>query len=182
MRAGISLVSEATETAIRRCVKILENSIRVLGTVALYIVLPVVSWAPPAFGTGGGADPLVQLQRQEQHDAFLLRVSLSSEEGQLIHIEFVGVSTRLTPDAQRSLESLAAAMIESDSRVQLKAYADGNGVTQSSALRVSLSRALAVRSFLMNQGMQSERIDVSAVGRTEQSEPTEHVDILLISR
>jgi hypothetical protein len=73
-------------------------------------------------------------------------------------------------------------MEESDGRLQLKAYAGGTAETLSSARRLSLSRALSVRSFLIEQGIRSTRIDVRALGRAEDSGPPERVDIVLLTQ
>ncbi|MBH61849.1 MAG: hypothetical protein CL569_05250 [Alphaproteobacteria bacterium] len=99
-----------------------------------------------------------------------------------MRVDFLGATTRLTPDAERSLGSLAATMAESDGRLQLKAYAGGTGEPLGSARRLSLSRALAVRSFLIEQGIRSTRIDVRALGRAEDSGPPERVDIVLLTQ
>lgn len=117
-----------------------------------------------------------------QQTASLPRVNLPRDGGQILRINFLGASTRLTPDAERGLASLAATVVESDGRLQLKAYAGGTVETLSSARRLSLSRALAVRSFLIEQRIRSTRIDVRALGRAEDSGPPERVDIILLSQ
>ena len=119
---------------------------------------------------------------RERQIASLPRVSLPRDGGQIMRVDFLGATTRLTPDAERSLGSLAATMAESDGRLQLKAYAGGTGETLSSSRRLSLSRALAVRSFLIEQGIRSTRIDVRALGRAEDSGPPERVDIVLLTQ
>lgn len=119
-------------------------------------------------------------QAAERQTAALPRIPLPAGGGQILRVDFLGASTRLTPDAERRLGSLAATMMESDGRLQLKAYAGGSGETLSSARRLSLSRALSVRSFLIEQGIRSTRIDVRALGRAEDSGPPERVDIVLL--
>ena len=126
--------------------------------------------------------PATQSRGEEPKVAVLPRVSLPRDGGQVLRIDFLGASTRLTSDAERSLGSLAATMGESDGRLQLKAYAGGTGETLSSARRLSLSRALAVRSFLIEQGIRSTRIDVRALGRAEDSGPPERVDVVLLTQ
>ena len=126
--------------------------------------------------------PATQPRREERQVSTLPRVSLPRDGGQVLRIDFLGASTRLTTDAERSLGSLAATMEQSDGRLQLKAYAGGTGETLSSARRLSLSRALAVRSFLIEQGIRSTRIDVRALGRAEGSGPPERVDIVLLTQ
>lgn len=124
----------------------------------------------------------VQPSRTERRVAALPRVPLPPDGGQILRIDFLGASTRLTPDAERRLGSLAATMMKSDGRLQLKAYAGGTVETLSSARRLSLSRALAVRSFLIEQGIRSTRIDVRALGRAEDDGPPERVDIVLLTQ
>ncbi len=124
--------------------------------------------------------PAAQPGRAERQVAALPKVPLLPAGGQVLRIDFLGASTRLTPDAERKLASLAATMVESDGRLQLKAYAGGTGETFSAARRLSLSRALAVRSFLIEQGIRSTRLDVRALGRAVDNEPPERVDIVLL--
>jgi len=126
--------------------------------------------------------PAVQPSRTERRVAALPRIPLPPDGGQILRIDFLGASTRLTPEAERRLGSLAVTMMESDGRLQLKAYAGGTVETLSSARRLSLSRALAVRSFLIEQGIRSTRIDVRALGRAEDDGPPERVDIVLLTQ
>ena len=67
-------------------------------------------------------------------------------------------------------------------RVELKAYATGDKDNELRARRLSLSRALAVRSFLIKEGVQATRIDVRALGSQVPSGPADRVDVTLISR
>jgi outer membrane protein OmpA-like peptidoglycan-associated protein len=68
-----------------------------------------------------------------------------------------------------------------DRRVQINAYAAGTQETVSAARRLSLSRALNVRSYLIEQGVRSTRIDVRAIGLPEDNGPADRVDILLLT-
>ena len=84
------------------------------------------------------------------------------------------------PDAAKSeLDSLADKMnADSTMRLQLLAYASGTPDTASRARWMSLSRALAVRSYLIRKGVVSTRMDVRALGDNVQGEPADRVDIL----
>ena len=134
------------------------------------------------------APPPAQARRAERPErpgrqaAALPRIPLPPVGGSLLRIDFAGASTRLTPDAERRLASLAATMMENDGRLQLKAHAGGTSETRRSARRLSLSRALEVRSFLIEQGIRSTRIDVRALGRPEDDGPSERVDVVLLTR
>ena len=66
-------------------------------------------------------------------------------------------------------------------RIQVNAYASGTQETVSAARRLSLSRALNVRSYLIEQGVRSTRIDVRAIGLPEDNGPADRVDILLLT-
>ncbi len=67
-------------------------------------------------------------------------------------------------------------------RLQLLAYAGGESLSPSKARRLSLSRALSARTFLIENGLRSTRIDVRALGDTATDEPVNRVDINVIER
>lgn len=98
-------------------------------------------------------------------------------------ILFDAKSATISDSARAPLEELSTKMKESeDLRVQLLAYAEGSAETASQARRLSLSRALAVRSFLINEGVRSTRMDVRALGNKIESGPADRVDAVLIAR
>ena len=67
-------------------------------------------------------------------------------------------------------------------RLQLVAYAGGNQDTPRQARRLSLARALSVRSYLIGKGVRSARIDVRAVGNRHRDGPPDRVDIVVTRR
>ena len=97
-------------------------------------------------------------------------------------VGFAGGASALGDDAKRQLEALAKAILSSDDRLQLKAYAAANGADASGARRLSLSRALAVRSFLIDKGVRSTRIDVRALGAAADGGAPDRVDIVAVGR
>lgn len=85
--------------------------------------------------------------------------------------------------AREQLQTIAQRLQGNESlRVQLLAYAGGEGMSSSQARRLSLSRALAVRSHLIEQGIRSTRMDVRALGDTGKDGPDDRVDIRIIDR
>ena len=64
-------------------------------------------------------------------------------------------------------------------RVQLLAYATSQEGNTSKARRLSLSRALAVREYLMAQSIVSTRMDVRALGDRSKSGPANRVDVMI---
>lgn len=88
---------------------------------------------------------------------------------------------KLTVAAKKTLDTLSAKLkVEPNSRMQLQAYAGEPNLSASRARRLSLKRALSARSYLINKGIRSTRIDVRALGnKTSVGEPN-RVELKLI--
>lgn len=82
------------------------------------------------------------------------------------------------PALARVIEELQR---DTAARLQLQAFASGGDDQGGQARRLSLSRALSVRGYLIEQGIASTRIDVRALGRASDG-PPDRVDVLLIRR
>jgi outer membrane protein OmpA-like peptidoglycan-associated protein len=100
-----------------------------------------------------------------------------------LRIPFEAGQTVLANSSQEQLESLTRELRSTESlRVQLLAYAADEGTSPSKARRVSLSRALAVRSYLIENGIKTSRIDVRALGNKSTSGPPDRVDVEVVER
>jgi len=78
------------------------------------------------------------------------------------------------------LDKLIAKMSnDGNLRVQLHGYANGASVSPSQARRLSLFRALSVRTYLMKKGIRSTRIDVRALGNSGDSQAKNRVDVVI---
>ncbi len=94
-------------------------------------------------------------------------------------LEFDGVSSDLTEGTQQKLVNLLPILKEDEGRrLAVHAYASGEDGSKSSARRISLSRALAVRAFLMDNGVKPTRVDVRALGLETDRKPLERVDLV----
>src|SRR5262249_37237896 len=94
-------------------------------------------------------------------------------------------NTSDTPDqAKATLDRVITAMkADEQIHVQLVAYASGSPDQASQARRISLQRAISVRSYLMEHGVKSARIDVRALGnRTDVPGPQDRVDVVATDR
>jgi len=102
----------------------------------------------------------------------------ASTEGE-VRIAFPADSADI-PDATRGqLDELAQKMAGDENiRIQILAYASGTSDQASRARRMSLSRALAVRSYLIKAGVRSTRMDVRALGNNVEGSPADRVDII----
>jgi outer membrane protein OmpA-like peptidoglycan-associated protein len=95
-----------------------------------------------------------------------------------IRVMFREGSVELDDDAQRRLSAVATALTENPIvRIQLLAYAKTSSDGSSRARRLSLSRALAVRAYLIEKGVRSTRMDVRALGDKLGDGPADRVDI-----
>ncbi len=96
---------------------------------------------------------------------------------------FTQGATKLSPAAQKSLDALATKLNAlPQSRMQLLAYAGEGNLSASKARRLSLSRALSARSYLIKKGVRSTRIDVRALGNKVPSGVPNRVDLKIIGK
>ena len=110
-------------------------------------------------------------------------VSPSGLDDDSIRLLFDEGSAELADDAKQALQGLADDLTsDGNARVQLLAYASSADNSASRARRLSLSRALAVRAFLIDQGVRSTRMDVRALGNKSEGGPADRVDIMPASR
>ena len=97
-----------------------------------------------------------------------------------IRIGFGKSSSDLPNSATGALDKLARQMSgNTDLRVQLHGYSNGASASPSQARRLSLFRALSVRTYLMKKGVRSTRIDVRALGKKADGEAANRVDVII---
>jgi outer membrane protein OmpA-like peptidoglycan-associated protein len=66
-------------------------------------------------------------------------------------------------------------------RVQIQAFASTDGADVSNARRISLARALAIRTWLMDKGVEASRMDVRALGAETDRNPADRVDMVFFN-
>ena len=109
--------------------------------------------------------------------------SADIKPGRAARIEFGPSATKIPGDVREKLRILAESVRDTpDLRLQLMAYAGEEGLSASKARRMSLSRALSVRSFLIENGVRSTRIDVRALGNKTSEQPANRVDVNIAKR
>ena len=104
--------------------------------------------------------------------------------GKTVQLGFGESASQLDDKAKRDLDVLMRSIgSDEETRLQLTAYASAPGTDNASqARRLSLSRALAVRSYLIEKGVKSTRIDVRALGNKNEGGPADRVDVLVARR
>jgi len=96
----------------------------------------------------------------------------------LSRVRFSKEGSSLSPQAHNALDALAARLLSSQERVKLAAFSGKIGGDSSQARRLSLTRALAIRTYLVSKGVPVERVDVLAFGGPAQG-VTDRVDVLV---
>ena len=100
-----------------------------------------------------------------------------------VNVVFTPGGSQLSSSARKALDLIATELnSKKDIRMQLMAYAGENKMAASKARRLSLSRALAVRSYLIEKGVRGTRIDVRALGNKVSSGLPNRVDLRVIGQ
>ncbi|MCB9979353.1 MAG: OmpA family protein [Rhodospirillales bacterium] len=82
--------------------------------------------------------------------------------------------------ADRLKKAIASSLEKNkDARLQIQSFASPADDSQSSARRVSLLRALAVRAYLVSHGIAPSRIDVRALGEDGKGTPADRIDMIV---
>lgn len=100
--------------------------------------------------------------------------------GDMTRILFPSGETALSGSAEAEIQAVAKLLQNDGQNVQLIAYATGD--SNSSARRLSLGRALSVRSKLMDLGVKNNKIEVRALGQPTGDGPEDRVDLIMIAR
>ncbi len=104
-------------------------------------------------------------------------------DGDGFRLVFAGQSADLSAEDIATLDQIATRLSKSkDAKIQLRAFADGTPETSSKARRLSLTRALTVRSYLLDKGVNATAMDVRALGMDTRSDavPNDRVDIVFV--
>ena len=99
-------------------------------------------------------------------------------------VHFAKADTSLTPDGRALLDRVAATLAANDKlRLELVAHASGDPDDPVMARRIALQRAIVLRTYLIEHGVQSVRMDVRALGDKDAGDgPLDRVDLVLVGR
>jgi outer membrane protein OmpA-like peptidoglycan-associated protein len=110
-------------------------------------------------------------------------VPAPSMQGGAVTLAFPGGQGELPAGDLAALDALARQYASGEDRLQIRAYA-ANSVSDggSGARRLSLTRALAVRQYLIDKGIRSTRIDVRALGAPTDGGAADRVEVAPVGR
>jgi len=98
----------------------------------------------------------------------------------LTRLAFRSGKSELGDDAKATLDTVAVRLLGNEERVRLAAFSGQAGDTSSGAHRLSLERALTVRTYLVSKGVPVSRVDVLAFGGSTEG-ASDRVDVLIRS-
>lgn len=96
-----------------------------------------------------------------------------------LSIKFLSTETAVPLSAQDDLKKLVAKVKANGERITIISYASGSGDKATTARRVSLSRALAVRAFLIEHDVDKLKINVQAEGDKSAGGEPDRVDMFV---
>lgn len=106
----------------------------------------------------------------------------SAQGAGVTRVMFPSGESQLPEAGKSAMESVIKRLQDDEAlRLQLKAYASGGQDSTNTARRLSLSRALAVRAFLIDNNIQSTRMDVRALGDRSEGGPADRVDLVVLA-
>ena len=88
----------------------------------------------------------------------------------------------LSGEAVSALNDIAGGLRDTNARIQLLAFGGDTAERSHSARRLALRRALAVRNYLMQAGVDQEQISVRALGGATDGGPASRVDVIIPTR
>jgi len=131
---------------------------------------------------GSGNSPTEDLRVAAEDVALVPRpgesiVQLPNSQG--YRLLFEAGSDGLTAAGGSLLEGLAVRMASDPNLwIQIRAFATDTSGRPSNSRSLSLNRALLIRSFLIDRGVRSTRVDIRALGDTAETGPRDRVDLI----
>jgi outer membrane protein OmpA-like peptidoglycan-associated protein len=137
---------------------------------------PTIALAPPA--PPQATEPAVPPPPPPISDT---SAAAATNTGTGLRVTFGAGQADLSPSSAAAIKQLvASAPPGPNTSFNIAGYAAGTAEDPSTARRLSLSRALAVRSALMADGVSSTRIYVRALGAASGDEPPDRVDLAVL--
>ena len=103
--------------------------------------------------------------------------------GRSYRLTFASGLSKLDGASTGLLDEIASgAKIDPKIQLKLLAYADAADQTGSQSRRLSLARALAVRAYLIDEGVNSIQFVVHANGKKLEGGPPDRVDVIVTKR
>ncbi len=118
----------------------------------------------------------------EANENGAVTMTVTSVETTYPVIEYSNATSGLTDAQKAGLHDMVNTLqTDSNTRLQLRAYATSSDGSESAARRVALARAIEARKFLMDEGVEATRIDVRALGQdANNTQSPDRIDMVII--
>lgn len=109
------------------------------------------------------------------------KTPISSAENNAVTIEFKKDVTELNKEQKSIIKKRIIAVLreKTAARVSIMAYASVGDKGESGARRVSLSRSLAIRSYLLENKVPPQQMNIRALGNNSDKTPLDRVDLAI---
>lgn len=106
----------------------------------------------------------------------------STQEQRLVSFSLLPQAIKLDKNLQSFLENHALDVFKNNLNIRLdiKAYATSDNISQSSDIRIALARALEVRKFLISHNIEPSRIKLSPLGNDQNNKSDDRIDLVFI--
>ncbi len=106
--------------------------------------------------------------------------TIADAQTALVTLPFTAGEEKLGTEAQKALEQDILPLLRSHPRwrIQIQSYASKTGEGLQDDRRTALSRALAIRSYLLDNGIEARRMDVRALGMKTERRPLDRADLV----
>ena len=136
---------------------------------------------PPAVALAPIAPPQPEAQPPAAPPVSATATTAATSTGNGLRLTFAADQADLNPASAAAIDTIVQnAQASANSSFNVVAYAAGSPDDPSTARRLSLARALAVRSALIADGVASSRIYVRALGSQTSDGPPDRVDVTLL--
>jgi outer membrane protein OmpA-like peptidoglycan-associated protein len=96
-------------------------------------------------------------------------IEKKNEDGSLLRLNFYGTETNVSDGDIEKIKDFVKKIAATQQKVKIVSYAGGSGSDANAAKRISLKRAIAIRSKMIEAGLDSSRINVQAAGDDKKS-------------
>lgn len=102
------------------------------------------------------------------------------QENAFITVPFMPGDEKASADVIKQLEAEVIPLLKANPgwRVQIQAFSSPDNEVRSSARRTALTRALSVREFLIDKGIDAPRMDIRALGMETDRDPLDRIDLV----
>ena len=103
-----------------------------------------------------------------------------NHESAFVTVPFMPGDEKASGDVIKRLEAEVIPLLKANPgwRVQIQAFSSPDNEVRSSARRTALTRALSVREYLMEKGIDAPRMDIRALGMETDRDPLDRIDLV----